>query len=84
MSRTSLASIAAAALFSSLACATPLAQAQSADSPKADRVDHRCSDTMEQRRAREAAKKGPQELRRFIWRTRMIYALDIHDFGAER
>lgn len=84
MSRKSLASIAAAVLFSSLAWAAPAAQAQSTDDAQAKRVDHRSSDTMEQRRAREAASKGPQELRRFIWRTRMIYSLDIHDFGVER
>jgi hypothetical protein len=83
MSRKSLAPI-AAVLFSTLACAAPLANAQSTQLAQVKPIDHRCSDTMEQRRAREAAKKGPQELRRFIWRTRMIYALDIHDFGGER
>lgn len=83
MSRKSLASVAAAVLFS-FAWAVPAAQAQSADAAQAKRVDHRSSDTMEQRRAREAASKGPQELRRFIWRTRMIYSLDIRDFGVER
>ncbi len=31
-------------------------------------------------RAAQAAKKGPQALRRFIHRTRMIYALNFHDF----
>lgn len=82
MSRTSLALT--AALFTSLACAVPLAQAQSTDAVQAKPVDHRSSDTMEQRRARQAARKGPEELRRFIWRTRMIYSLDIHDFGVER
>ena len=33
-----------------------------------------------ERRAEEAAKKGPDALRRFIWRTRMIYMLNIYDF----
>jgi hypothetical protein len=31
-------------------------------------------------RAQEAARQGPEALRRFIWRTRMIYGLDIRDF----
>lgn len=84
MNRRPLATVAAAVLFSSLAFAVPSVQAQSEEPVQAKRIDHRSSDTMEQRRAREAASKGPQELRRFIWRTRMIYALDIHDFGVER
>jgi hypothetical protein len=31
-------------------------------------------------RAVEAAQKGPEALRRFIERTRMIYALNFHDY----
>ena len=31
-------------------------------------------------RAAEAAKKGPQELRRFIQRTRSVYGLHFDDF----
>lgn len=31
-------------------------------------------------RAREAASEGPQALRSFVHRTRMIYALNIQDF----
>ena len=32
-------------------------------------------------RARAAAAQGPEALRRFVWRTRMIYGLDIRDFA---
>ena len=35
-------------------------------------------------RAREAASEGPQALRSFVERTRMIYALDIQDFTTVR
>jgi excinuclease UvrABC helicase subunit UvrB len=35
-------------------------------------------------RAREAARQGPTELRRFIHRTRMIYALYFYDFYQPR
>jgi hypothetical protein len=31
-------------------------------------------------RAQEAAKKGPDQLRRFIHRTRMIYGLNFNNF----
>lgn len=31
-------------------------------------------------RALEAAAKGPEQLRRFIQRTRMVYGLYFHDF----
>jgi hypothetical protein len=83
MSRKSSASI-AAVLLATLACAAPLAQATTDEVAYAKHDEHKCSDTMEQRRAMEAAKKGPQELRRFLWRTRAIYALDIHDFDVGR
>jgi hypothetical protein len=33
-----------------------------------------------EKRAEEAAKQGPDALRRFIWRTRMIYMLNIYDY----
>lgn len=33
-------------------------------------------------RAQAAAEEGPDALRRFVWRTRMIHALDIHQFAA--
>jgi hypothetical protein len=33
-----------------------------------------------EQRAEQAAKQGPEALRRFIWRTRMIYGLDIRQF----
>jgi hypothetical protein len=35
-------------------------------------------------RAREAASEGPQALRSFVQRTRMIYALNIQDFATVR
>lgn len=31
-------------------------------------------------RAQQAAAQGTDALRRFVWRTRMIYGLDIRDF----
>lgn len=33
-----------------------------------------------ERRALQAAEEGPEALRQFIWRTRMIYGLCIYDF----
>lgn len=33
-----------------------------------------------EQRAEKAAAQGPEALRRFIWRTRMIYGLDIRAF----
>ncbi len=33
-----------------------------------------------ERRAQQAAAEGPDALRQFIWRTRMIYGLYIYDF----
>lgn len=37
-----------------------------------------------EQRAEQAAKQGPEALRRFIWRTRMIYGLDIRQFRVGR
>lgn len=37
-----------------------------------------------EQRAQEAAQQGPEALRAFVFRTRMIYALNIHDFSAVR
>jgi hypothetical protein len=37
-----------------------------------------------EKRAMEAAKKGPDELRRFIHRTRMIYGLYYGDFAGKK
>ena len=55
------------AVVASLPFAAPFAQAQSvSNTPEA--------------RAQEAAKKGPDALRRFIERTRMIYGLNFYDF----
>ena len=36
-----------------------------------------------ERGARAAAARGPQELRRYIFRTRMIHALQYADFATE-
>ena len=33
-----------------------------------------------EKRAEEAAKQGAEQLRRFVHRTRMIYALNFYDF----
>ncbi len=33
-----------------------------------------------EQRAEQAAAQGPDALRRFVWRTRMIYGLNVFDF----
>jgi len=60
----------AAAIATGLAISLPAAQAQSLPTPE--------------RRAQEAAKKGVDNLRRFIHRTRMIYMLNIYAFRVPR
>ena len=63
--------------------AVVVAQAEMA-SPRARRVHERMSATESadpgMRGARAAAQHGPEALRRYIDRTRMIYALDYRDF----
>jgi hypothetical protein len=65
MNHTKSLGLAAAAAALGLALAVP-AQAYQLGTPE--------------QRAEQAAKQGPEALRRFIWRTRMIYGLDIRQF----
>jgi len=57
----------AVALASGLAFSLPAAHAQ--ETP-----------TTPEKRAQEAAMKGPEHLRWFVQRTRMIYGLSVYDF----
>lgn len=60
-------------LAATAALGLPLAQAQAEGQPNTP-----------QARAELAARQGPDQLRRFIQRTRMVYGLYFHDFYGKK
>ena len=73
----------ASSIALALVLAAPVAQAQSSDGPIRISADARVSPAQRER-LQGYADQGGEALRRFLWRTRMIYNWRLDDLIAPR